>query len=73
LFLCLPSTVQQQKNNKQQQQVTAAYHEEIARVNNSGTFADIRVKHQKNIEENLAAPPEKDRDAARHRWIAEAQ
>jgi len=53
--------------------VTAAYHEEIVRVNNSGTFADIRVKHQKNLEERFAALPEEDRDAARYRLTAEAQ
>ncbi len=53
--------------------MTAAYHEEIARVNNSGTFADIRVKHQKNLEERFAALPEEDRDAVRYRLTAEAQ
>ncbi len=53
--------------------MTTAYHEEIARVSNSGTFADIRMKHKKNLEEKISALPEEDRDAAGHRLTAEAQ
>ncbi len=52
--------------------MTAAYNEEIDRVKKSGVFVDIRMKHQKMLQERIAALPEEERDVARQQLTAEA-
>jgi hypothetical protein len=54
------------------EQVTAAYNEEITRVKNTPIFVDIRMKHQKMLQERIAALPEVERDVARQQLTAEA-
>ena len=49
-----------------------ACYDEIDRVKESEVFADIRTKHEKNLQARLAALPEEDREAARQRLTAEA-
>ena len=52
--------------------MTAAYNEEIDRVKNTPVFVDIRTKHQKMLQERIAALPEEEREGARQRLTAEA-
>ncbi len=60
----------QQKQSTEE--VTAAYNEEIARVKNTPVFVDIRMKHQKMLQERMAALPEMEREVARQQLTAEA-
>ena len=52
--------------------MTAAYNEEIARVKNTPVFVDIRRKHQKMLQERIAALPEAEQEEARQKITQEA-